>query len=73
MPVADFIIAPLVWRFGSEQLPGPGDIGNAITGSKEPVVADAVLSFGEHVDHEPADELRRRQRHGRVTARALRR
>ena len=55
--VAVVFIASLVWCFDPEQLPNPGDIGRAVAVSVEAIVADAVLSFGEHVDQEAADEL----------------
>ncbi len=47
----------MIWRFGPEQLPDPGDIAGTVAVSKEPVVADAVLASGQDVDQEPADEL----------------
>lgn len=69
--VAVVIIASLVWCFGPEQLPDPGDIGHTVAVSEEPVVTDAVLALWQNVDQEPADELCRRQRHGSVAARAV--
>ena len=55
--VAVVIIATLVWRFGPEQLPDPGDIGRTVAVPEEAIVANAVLTSGEHVDQEPTDEL----------------
>ena len=59
------------WCFGPEQFPDPGDIGRAVAIAEEPVVADAMLAFWEHMHQEPADELSRFQRHGGVAARTF--
>lgn len=69
--VAVVIMAALVWRFGPEQLPDSGYIGGAVAIAVETIVANAVLTSGEHVDQEPADKLGRCQRHGGVAARAF--
>ena len=58
----------MIWRFGPEQLPDPGDIGGAVAVSEDPIVANAVLTSGEHVDQEPADDLICGQCHGGVAA-----
>jgi len=58
--------AILLWHFGPEQVPDPGDIRRSVAVSEEAVVADAVLAFGQDMDQEPADELSRFQRHGFV-------
>lgn len=63
--------ATLIWFYGPEQLPDPGDIGGTVAVSVEAVMADAVLASGEHVDQEAADELGRGQRHGGVAGRAF--
>jgi len=68
----EIVIAMIcIWRFGPEQFPDPGDTGGAVAISEEAVVADAVLTFWEHMNQEPADELSRSQRHGGVPTRAL--
>ena len=59
------------WRFDSEQLPDPGDIGRTIAISEEAVVADAMLASWEHMDQKPVDELGRCQRHGGVATGAF--
>jgi hypothetical protein len=46
-----------VWRFGSQQVSDLRDIGGTVTVSEEAIVTDAVLSSGQDVDQEPADEL----------------
>lgn len=58
----------MIWRFGPEQLPDPGDIGRTVAVSEEAIVTNAVLAFWQDVDQEPADELCRSQRHGGVAA-----
>jgi hypothetical protein len=61
------------WGFDTEQLPDRGNIGCAATVSIKPVVANAVLASGEHMDQESADKLRSCQRHGRWRPDPLRR
>ena len=34
----------MIWRFGPEQLPDPGDIGCSVAVSEKAIVADAVLA-----------------------------
>lgn len=53
-----------VWRFDPKQFPDHRDIGRAVAVSEEPVVANAMLAFWEHMDQEPADELVCLQGHG---------
>lgn len=53
----------LVWRFGPEQEPDPGDIGGPMAISEEAVVADAMLPLGQDMDQEPTNELIRLERH----------
>ena len=60
-----------VWRLDPEQVPDPGDIGGPVAVSKEAVVADAVLSFWQNVDQEPADELVRFEGHDLVPTRTV--
>ena len=50
-----------------EQIPDPGDIAGPPPVSEEAVMANAVLTFWEHMDQEPADELSCVERHGRVS------
>ena len=50
-------IVPLVRGFGPQQLPDPRDIGRAVAIPIEPIMSDAVLASGQHVDEEPANEL----------------
>jgi hypothetical protein len=59
--IAEVVIfgAILDWRHGREQVSDPGDIGGPGAVSEEPIMADTVLAFGEHVDQEPTDELNR--------------
>ena len=57
-----------VWRFGSQQVSDLRDIGRAVAIPIEPIMSDAVLASGQHVDQEPANELSRCQRHGGVAA-----
>ena len=65
------IIMICIWRLGPEQLPDCGDIGCAVAIAEEPVMADAMLAFREHMDEEPTDKLSRLQRHGGVSSGAL--
>ena len=60
------IIMICIWRFGPEQFPDRGDIGCTVAIAEEPVMADAVLAFREHMDEEPTDKFSRFQRHGLV-------
>ena len=46
-----------VWRFGSQQVSDLRDIGRAVAIPIEPIMSDAVLASGQHVDQEPANEL----------------
>ena len=50
-------IVLLVRGFGPQQLPDPRDIGRAVAIPIEPIMSDAVLASGQHVDQEPANEL----------------
>ncbi len=61
-------IAIMVRCFGIEQLSDQGDIGGTIAIAKKSVMADAVLTFWQNVDQEPADELTGLQGHGGVSA-----
>ncbi len=45
-----------------------GDVGGAAAIGEEPIVTDAVLALGQHVDEEAPDELMGRERHGLVAA-----
>ncbi len=65
------IIMICIWRFGPERFPDRGDIGGTVAIAEEPVVADAMLTFREHMDEEPTDKLSRFQRHGGVSTGAL--
>ncbi len=60
------IIMICIWHLGPEQFPDRGDIGCTVAIAEEPVMADAVLAFREHMNEEPTDELSRFQRHGGV-------
>ena len=51
------IIMICIWRLGAEQFPDLGDIGCTVAIAEEPVMADAMLAFGEHMDEEPTDEI----------------
>ena len=44
-------------RRGGDQLPGSRDVGFAAGAGEQPVVADAVKSFGQDVEQEAPDEL----------------
>ena len=55
-----------IWRLGFEQFPDPGDIGRTVAIAKEPIMADAMLAFWEHMNEKPTDELTCFQRHGGV-------
>ena len=61
------IIMICIWRLGPEQFPDRGDIGCTVAIAEEPVMADAVLAFWEHMDEEATDKLSRFQRHGGVS------
>ena len=61
------IIMICIWRLGPEQIPDRGYIGGAVAIAEEPVMADAVLAFWQHMDEEPTDKLSRFQRHGGVS------
>ncbi len=65
------IIMICIWRLGLEQFPDRGNIGRTVAIAEEPVVADAVLAFWEHMDEEPTDKLSRLQRHGGVPSGAF--
>ena len=60
-----------VWRFGPEQDSDPRDIGGSVAIPVEAIVADAVLTFWQNVDQEPADELGSGQGHGFVSTGAI--
>ena len=60
------IIMICIWRLRPEQFPDFDDIGGTVAIAVEPVVADAMLAFWEHMDEEPTDKLSRLQRHGGV-------
>jgi len=60
------IIMICIWHLGPKQFPDRGDIGGAVAIAEEPVVADAMLAFREHMDEEPTDKFSRFQRHGGV-------
>ena len=60
------IIMICIWRLSAEQFPDCGDIGGTVAIAEEPVMADAVLAFWQHMDEEPTDKLSRFQRHGGV-------
>ena len=55
-------------RSASSLLDGRG-LGRA--SGEQPVVPDAMEALRQHVQHEAADELRHRQRHGLVAVRTL--
>lgn len=57
-----------VWRFGLGQASDPSDNGSTVAASAEPVVTDATLASGKHVDQKPTDELIFGQGHGRAAA-----
>ena len=61
----------LVRGFGPQQLLDLRDIGRAVAIPIEPIMSDAVLASGPHVDQEPANELICGQGHGRVAARTF--
>jgi hypothetical protein len=50
-------IVLLVRGLGPQQLPDSRDIGPAVAIPIEPIMSDAVLASGQHVDQEPANEL----------------
>jgi hypothetical protein len=60
------IIMICIWRLGPKKIPDRGDIGGAVAITEEPVMADAMLAFWEHMDEEPTDKLSCFQRHGLV-------
>ena len=60
------IIMICIWRLSPEQFPDCGDIGCTFAIAEEPVMADAMLAFWEHMDEEPAYKFSRLQRHGGV-------
>ena len=49
-----------------EQFAHPGEVFCAASVCEQAVTADALEAFGQDVEKEPAVELARRQRHGRV-------
>jgi transposase len=51
-----------------QQLPDLRDIGRAVAIPIEPIMSDAVLASGQHVDQEPANELICGQGHGGAAA-----
>src|SRR6476646_827708 len=54
----------LAFRFCcGEQLTGASDVVGASAFGEQPVVADAVRAFWQHVDQEAADELEGHERH----------
>lgn len=53
-------------RPGPEQAPDPGNIGRAVAVSEEAVVANTMLSLGQDMDEDPADELIHLEGHGGV-------
>ena len=55
--VTSVVVVVLIGRMHSEQAPDPGHIGGTVAVPEEAIVANAVLTFGEHVDQEPANEL----------------
>ncbi len=61
-------IAVMVGCFGIKQLSDQDDISGAIAIAKKSVMTNAVLTFWQHVDQEPADELIGLQGHGLVPA-----
>ena len=65
------IIMICIWRLSPEQFPDPGDIGCTVAIAEEPVMADAMLAFREHMDEEPAYKFSRFQRHGGVPSGAF--
>jgi hypothetical protein len=60
-----------LWNGDAEQLTHPGEVDGAVAVSQEPVMADAMQAFGQHMHEEASDELRRGQRHGGVSARTF--
>ncbi len=54
-----------------EECAGGRDVLGAVGVGKEPVVADAVEAFGQHVDEEAADELVRVKPHRLPAIRAV--
>ena len=69
--LASAITMIVVRRFSPEQIPDRGDIGGTVAIAEEPIVANSMLAFWQHMDEEPTDKLSRFQRHSGVSSGAF--